>query len=235
MFISPALFVFFVITLVILAIGLLFVVDSYARFLHQIRTIENENKILKRSADARSVKALAKVQEQTEEIIKQANTKATDLLTEAKLFSADEKDLMQHKLSHIVSGQVEAFGKINELLNTEYQSALQDTKNEAVKLFKNTSETITDAANKEIDAFKTILEEQTVSSQKIVSSKIEQAYEQVEKEVSEYKKNKFDEIDQAASQRMHTIANYVLSNGLTIDQQELLIKSALQELKKQSG
>jgi len=228
-------YIFLIVTLVLLLLGLLFILYRHSRTLHELQMLKEQNKKMKENSDARSAKSLAKVQEETEEIILQANKKAADLLAEAKLFSSDERELLQHKLSGIVDGQVEAFSKINELLNKEYQAELDKTKKEAIDLFNNVSQSINETANKEIIDFKTTLEEQTVNSEKMVTDRIEEAYKKVSDEIADYKKNKLAEVDQTAGQRMHEIANYVLGNGLSIDQQEVLIQSALQELKKQSG
>lgn len=232
MIIAPAIFVFLVIAIMVVAVGLVICVYEYTRTISKNTEIEQELLTIKRSQHEDVIKALEKAQKETEEIIANANKKATEILGEAKVFSSDEREHLQEKLRTIIDNQTIAFNDINKALSKEYQKSFISAEQEAIKLFTKTTKSITDTAVSEIQDFKSVLENETVNSQKIVNTKIEQAYQQVEQELSQYKKQQLEEIDKHASERMRQIARYVFSNGLTIDQQELLIQKAIDALKE---
>ncbi|HUD44561.1 MAG TPA: hypothetical protein VMR41_03405 [Patescibacteria group bacterium] len=233
MLISPAIFIFILAALIILAITLLVFVFFYTKSLSQLLKLQKENVHLKQNMNVKSVKALQNAQEKTQAIIEQANKKAEEILQEANLFSSDQQNLVKSKLNAIIDNQTKALNEINTTLDKEYEKEFTETEREAIKLFGNVTKSFSDTASAEISDFKTVLENETVGSQKIVEQKIEEAYTQVEAEIKNYKEKKLAEIDGMMNQRIKTVANYVLGNGLTIEQHEILIRQAMDELKKQ--
>src|SRR3989338_10710321 len=64
---------------------------------------------------------------------------------------------------------------------------LEDLYKENVNLFKNISKDIQEKAGSEIKDFRDILEKETLESQKIVGEKIESRYQEVQKEIENYR------------------------------------------------
>lgn len=187
---------------------------------------------LKQNMHVKSESTYQKAQKETKEIIDTANKKALEIINEAKLFSVDEKQLIDQKLQKMVDNQNNAFVSINQAMEKAYHDAFSQTELDAVKLFSNVTKSLSDSAVSELAEFKSSLEKETVGNEQSISRRIEDAYQEVKNEIAVYKTEKMKEIDTQAGERIKAIAGYVLSQGLTIDQQEILIRSAIDELKK---
>mgnify|MGYP001600778241 FL=1 len=122
-----------------------------------------------------------------QEIIATASEKANEIISNTETFSADIQMSTDQVVSEIKESQKQEFNKARDLLLNQYKTFLEEIYKDNINLFKSVSKDIEEAAVSEIKSFRSVLEKETLESQKIVGEKIEGEYRQAEQEIEDFK------------------------------------------------
>lgn len=145
------------------------------------------------------------------EIVEEARDKALRLLERAEIDASEGRNVVEEGLREAAQKQLD-----------NYKNVLQSM-----------SKDIEGISEREIDEFRKALEMETVAVQKVVGAKLEQRYEQVNRELEEYRVRKLKEIND----RLYEITKEAvkIGTGRTISgqMQTELIVEALEEAKRQ--
>src|SRR5439155_747729 len=113
------------------------------------------------------------------------------------------------------------------------QDMLLSIKNENINMFKNISKQFESEALAEVQDFKQIMQQETVGSQKIVEQKLEQNYQEVEKEVDAYRAKRMQQVDESIMKILYDVSKEVFGKGLDVKSQEELVLKCLGEAKQE--
>ena len=86
-----------------------------------------------------------------------------------------------------------------------------------------------------MQTFRSVLEKETISSQRIIETKLQEQYATVGKEVQEYKIQQLTKVDNHVLELVHKTTILALGKSLSVENHQDLVLEALEEAKKQLG
>lgn len=188
--------------------------------LKRVKGFGKEKTVKKHHSQKAAIHLLEDARISAFEILEQANKRAEDILSQTHL----DKQLLAQE-------QIESLKKVSLEFTNNYQRALDEIKKEHIDMFKNISQDIEKDAMSEISDFKEIIKKESFASQKIVGKKIEEEYQDLEKQLKDYKEKKLAEINDSVYKILSLVSKQVLGKTLSFDQHEELIIKALEEAK----
>jgi F0F1-type ATP synthase membrane subunit b/b' len=215
----------------IVLLNITVIVLFYLSLVKRLKSAETERDLLKKAASdgPGSVEGARK---QSMIIIQRAQEKAEQILTETKQFQLDAKRILETEMKDVSATQSQELQKASSELIQNYEESLNKVKNEDINMFKTITEGIQKDLTKEMQDFKTTLEKQTFSSQKMIESKLNEQYSQVNTEIEAYKKERLKTVDTHILQLLEKITLLTLSKSLSLKDHEELVLESLQEAKK---
>jgi len=168
-------------------------------------------------------------------IIDDANNTAMDIVSKANLSTDIASSNFNQEVKRIASLQIKEFEKATSDFMKLYAHVLQDLKSKNIEVFQNISKDIEVNTMGEIKNFKESMEKLTVSSQHLVKKKIDTDYEEVKKEINNYKKGKLKKIDDEIYQLLEKVSKLVLGKALSLSEHEDLIQKSLEKAKKEGA
>lgn len=174
------------------------------------------HRVLKEYSGVRKTyeKALEEANKQSQEILKDAQNKAGEIIKNSEIFSKDMKTDFQSSIRKLVDYEISVYKDLEKSTNAE-----------SIKLFKSVSDSVT----KNVEAYLSSVES-------TLSGQIADATKNIEKSMEEsldiYKKERMRAIDADASKLVREISLKVLGRGIAIEDHEKLILKALEEAKR---
>ena len=172
---------------------------------------------------------LDKARERAHEIIIAANVKAQQIITQTKILEDQTSENSNALLQQLRESQRQELEKARGQLFEEYKKTLEDLYKENINLFRNISKDIGERAGSEIKDFKDILEKETLESQKIVGEKIERRYQEVQKEIENYKSTELLKVREDIYKIVENAVALAIGKSLDHQMQEELVMDALKE------
>jgi F0F1-type ATP synthase membrane subunit b/b' len=153
-----------------------------------------------------------KARERAEELVRGARDKAVEIIGEAKVDA----------------------GRWQEVLDQELNKSLQEQMVSYQNNIQNVSQQITDEVKSEVVDLKKVLEMETVGAEKAAAERLKQEYARVDKEVVEYKAQKFKQVEDNVADILQEVGKKVFGRALDLNDQAELIIKALEEAKNQN-
>lgn len=178
------------------------------------------------------LKAHDEADQKAEEIIKKAIDRAERIILDAEIVKTDFLNKVEESLERVGEQGVQELKIDSEEFDKKYKDLFEGLKQEYLKHANTTLESVGKIADEELEDFRKVLRSETVESQEIISKKISQEFEQVQKEIEEYKKNRVDNIGQEISTLVSKISKEVLGRTLTPEQHGEIILQELENAKK---
>lgn len=227
--IEPIIFFDMAATIFILSIALIAVVFYSAHIVKKIHSKLNDtSENLKKNTDL-----LDTTRQKAVKIIDEANSRALDIINKANLATDIASETFGQEIARVSSLQIKEFEKTTSDFTKLYLQTLQDLKSKNIEVFQNVSKDIETGAALEIKNFEESMEKLTVLSQKEVKKKIDKDYENLIKEIENYKKNELKKIDDEIYELLEKISKLVLGKALNLSEHEDLIQDSLERAKKE--
>ncbi len=156
---------------------------------------------------------------------------------EPKVF-ADKKlnDLIHHKLNETLTSVKDEALSAAKIETSEFHKDYSEAISELKEIYKNSAngsiKGVEEIIKSEFTDFREILKDETVSAQKIIEGKIEEAFDSALREVEEYKKQRINLVNKQIEDKTILILKSVLGESLTLEDHEKLIKTALDKANK---
>lgn len=233
MFVDPIILVFLTITILVLAGVLMYLVHSYAQTSQQLHKTQQVNSEIQKQLGEKPIKLLEKAHEQAQEIINQANKHANDILASSKAYEDSSNTEMKQKLAELEKQQSDIFTKASDEMKVAYQNMLTQIQEEDINTLKTMTKEIQSDVLADFQEFRDTLEKETINSEKIVKEKIDEDYLEIQKDLEEYKKQKYQKIDEDIYKILYRVSEMVLSKGITFDTHKQLVLEALDTAKKE--
>lgn len=223
-----------VVTIFILALTIIMLIVYFSRLTKkfQLQRVENESK--KNEIDQKNSYLLDTTRQKTIRIIDEANNKALDIIQQAHLFAATTNDNFNEGLKAVTERQLKGFEKATSDYIKIYQSVLDDLKSKNIEIFQNISNNIEISTLGEIKKFKVVIEQATISSQKMLKKKIDHEYSLAKKDIDSYKQNELNMINERIYEILEKVSKLVLGQVIELSQHEELIIDSLEKAKKEA-
>lgn len=221
MYINPVLYIFLVASVIVLSVILVSLVISYLFSVKRLTNLEKEQDKLYQETKQKQQEAIFAAQNTANQIIDEA----TDIGHYTKTTLDDAIASIKHHEEEILAQESEKFIK-------EYDSQARELKDEGIKRLQSVSDDI----SKYIDSYFKLLTDtltaQTSKSHEEVENKIKGEYENLEKELADYKKRQIEKIDNNISKMLLNISKLAFGSSLPIEKHENIVIEALEEAKK---
>ncbi|RJR28500.1 hypothetical protein C4564_05370 [Candidatus Microgenomates bacterium] len=174
------------------------------------------HRVLKEYSGVRKTyeKALEEANKQSQEILKDAQNKAGEIIKNSEIFSKDMKTDFQSSIRKLVDYEISVYKDLEKSTNAE-----------SIKLFKSVSDSVT----KNVEAYLSSVES-TLSGQ--ITDATKNIEKSMEESLDNYKKERMRAIDADVSKLVREISLKVLGRGIAIEDHEKLILKALEEAKR---
>lgn len=230
---DPILLIFLTIAISVLAAILFFLSRGFTRTVEKLHEAEKANSHLQNQLAQKPIKLLEEAHEKAQDIIDQANKKATEILASSKSYEDNSTQEMKTKLEELEKQQAQIFTKASEDMKIAYQNMITQIQDQDINTLKTMTKDIQDDVLADFKEFRDDLEKETLNSEKIVKEKIDEEYLSIEKDLEEYKKQKYKKIDEDIYKILYRVSEMVLNQGISYDKHKELVIEALETAKKE--
>lgn len=233
MVIGPILLILLILAVIILAIVLVFVEKSLNATTNKLQEAEKANMHLQNQLAEKPIKLLERAHEQAQQMIDEANRKASEILASTKVYEDNSNQELKQKLADLEKQQASVFAKASEDMKVAYQDMITQIQEQDINTLKNMTKDIESDVLADFKEFRDVLEKETINSEKVVKEKIDEEYMAMEKELDEYKKQKYQKINEDIYKVLYRVSEMVLSEGISYDKHKALVIDALETAKKE--
>ncbi len=211
--------IFLIVALCLLLIGL---TGYYLNLIRKFIILQQENVQLKTSLANSQSSALSESVIKAQKIIDEAVVKASEVVSKSQYVVGNTQDLINRKVSDIQKEELKQF-----------QSALNLTRDESIKILSNITKDINSILSISIKNFQESLISEVNKSQEEMKASLGEAYKKAHEEIELYKKTRLDEIEKSGVQIIKSFIQKVLTRKIDIREHEELVMKALEEAKKE--
>ena len=158
-----------------------------------------------------------------DQIVASAQAKALAIVNEVSTFSTKSKEEFNLEIKKATQAQM-----------ANFESALEEVKNEASATFGNISKEVRNEVVGQIDLLKKAIHDEIESSQAKAKAAIDEGYKKVEVQILEYRDLRVKQIDERIMEMVSEIVLKATGKALNFDEHEDLVISALEEAKKEN-
>jgi hypothetical protein len=216
--------IFYLLSFFSAAIGLLLVgiFIMYLRMVKRYVSLKDESTKLKTEYGEKSNQDIVEAGEESRKILADAQLKAQQMINTSQIFNDEQKAKIADMLSRVANEEVR-----------EYKKIIDETGKVSINTVQRLSEEVKNQITPELGKIKGTIEAEIKSASDETKTAISSAYAIVEKEVDEYKKKMYGEIDKLTFSAVKELSQKVLGKAISSKDQEDLVISALEEAKKQ--
>lgn len=234
MSLNPIIFFDLVITIFILALTIIIIMFHFLRLIKKFHLYQMENQNLKDGIAKKNLSTLDETRNRAVKIIDEANSKALDIIHKANLFANITSDTFNKELKTVTQLELKSFEKATSDFIRVYEAMLNELRVKNVEIFQNVSKNIEINTLEEIKKFKGVIEQETISSEKMVKKKIDHEYSLAKKDIDAYKQNQLDMMDAKIYEILETVSKLVLGKTINLSEHEALIIESLEKAKKEA-
>ena len=233
--INPQLLVFLIGAIILLSIIVVSLVISYGASLKRLKKLqENEDALYKKTIEEEK-NIVEQAQTDYQGIIKAADEKAKEILNQsAQINQTSEKEL-NDAVAGLAEKEKNEINARSQILLKQYEEQIAQINDNSINNLKNISEDIKTSVISHFDELKKLMSEQTFESKKAAEEKIKVEYDELEKELQNYKQKQLQEVDQKIYQIIFNVSKAAIGKGLSMDQHQELILDALERAKNEGG
>lgn len=230
---DPISLIFLTVAVTMLAVLLVFIAKAYSKIDMQLHASEKLNNELQTQLSENPIKLLAQAHEKAQELINQANKQASDILASSKTYEDNSNQTLKNKLTELEKQQADVFTKASDDMKIAYQNMITQIQEQDINTLKSMTKDIQSDILADFKEFRDDLEKDTIKSEKVVKEKINDEYLTVQKDLDDYKKQKYQELDNDIYKILYRVSEMVLNQGISYDKHKELVIEALETAKKE--
>ena len=206
------------------AMGLLMVgiFIMYLRMVKKYISLKDDSDKLRKDYGEKSNQDIVKAGEEARKILGNAQLKAQEMINTSQMFNDEQKVKIADMLSRVANEEVR-----------EYKKIIDEAGRVSINAVQRLSEDVKSQVIPELGKIRGTIESEIKSASDETKAAISSAYTIVEKEVDDYKKKMYGEIDKLTFSAVKELSQKVLGKAISNKDQEDLVISALEEAKKQ--
>lgn len=196
--------------------------------------LSKDKKLLNRPQEdyGESLEVIEGAQKQANAIVERAVESAKHILFETEYVKQDLTREMQDSFEKVAQEAVKMVQNRSTESEEEFQKVVDEVKKQFEEVASQKLANIQKVAEDETNDFKEILRRETISSQLFIGKKIGSDFEEVQKELAEYKQQRLSEINKNINTITKQVVTEVLGQSITIPLEEQLITASLENAKK---
>lgn len=211
--------IIYILSLVVAAFSLLTIalVVLYIKLLLKYQSVKE---IAEKKADTVN---LEETQKKVMTMIEQARIKAGEIVTQAEIFTTNEKNNLQGEISKSIQIYID-----------KYQQTLKFAETEAVRMISGIPDQLKSEIFSRIEKFTSVVETELINAQKSIQIAVKESYQKAEKEVDNYKIERLKQVDESIMKMVEDISRRVLAKEITSEEHEKLVLKALEKAKEEN-
>ncbi|OGM67592.1 hypothetical protein A2962_03580 [Candidatus Woesebacteria bacterium RIFCSPLOWO2_01_FULL_39_61] len=209
----------YVLSLVIVAFTLL-TIALVVLYIRLLLRYQNAKEIAEKST---GVEDLEETQKKAKAMIEEARVKAGEVITQAELFTANQKNVL-----------LEEINKATHTYADKYQAALKFAEDEAVRMISSIPHQVKSEVMVRIEKFTSGVDTELLNAQKSIQAAVKETYQKAEVEVENYKLERLKQVDESIMKMVEEVSRRVLAKEITADEHEKLVLKALEKAKEEN-
>ena len=207
--------------LLFLIAAVFFFIAMYARLLEELNTLRTSHShtSLKEHQDATRLVEQAK--NRSLEIIEASERKAKEIIASTDFFSAVSSDQISESVKTASQKQTQ-----------DYLKVLEQVKVEVLGQFTSLSQHVEKEAVKDMEDFRKNLEAETLKSENMLETKVQEEHKKSNAELTAYKQTVIKKIDENMFEIVNQVVHKVVGKTLTPAEHQALVLQALEEAKQ---
>lgn len=202
-------------------------------FVYHLRKKEKELHEREHAILVTGSKLIDHAQNRANDILETAADKAKETLMQTQFVKADISKELTKALQEVSDATVSKFKEQSSEFDKQYRDLLQQMKQEYAANARGTISLLDQAVTKEVEDFRKILKDETITSQDVLHKDVTEAFEQAKKEIEAYKKTKMEEADTHLTKVLNQILSEVLHKTLSDQDHQKLVMQALEQARKE--
>lgn len=217
----------------LLYIIIIFVLLSGFLFIRSIYKKEKEFEKKRESEFTDYDTVLNQAHTKAENIIQKATDEATQLQREGHDFSKHVTQQVDETLKAIIEENIVSLKNNSDEFLTTYQQSLENFKNTYEQNMEKIIQTIQQDTKKDFEQLQEKIRQKTIGSQAGFIKQVDEEFAKAQLEINDYKKHKFQEINQNMAKLVMKVSEEVLGQVIPLQQHQQLIIDALEKAEKE--
>lgn len=221
------------IALIVLGIAVIAFAYFYLRMVKRLSSAQKENVYLRFHMQEKGLHKVNQAKDKAMKIIQDATTQADEIIKKTQFVEADASQAFKKQLEELTQKQKEALEKASEALTTSFSEAVTDIEQQDANLVKSAADQINKAAEDQVTQFKDQLAQETISSEKSIDEKIQEAFKNAQLDIEKYKTERIEKIDREMMHVLSEVTKDLIGKRLNYEDHKDLINASLEKAKTQ--
>lgn len=205
---------------------------GFAWYLSRRSVFKKESEILD-NANRKALDTLQKANNEALGIIEEARAKVKTMETKISFDEEAFQQLLKSQQDAIIKAVSDHLQKITTSVLSNYQETLRKTAEADLNVFRTSTNDLEKAAKDEVESFKSLLEKETIGTQRDVAQKIQEVYAAAQDEIKTYRAERLAEIDNHIGEIILSVSQRVIGKALSLEDHRDLVISSLEKAKKE--
>ncbi len=178
-------------------------------------------------------KVLSEAHVKAEDILEKAAQEATSMSSEGKDFTQIINKQAEQAFKEVIDKNIAFLNSSSHEFLVSYQNSLQGLKSKYEHEIEGTIQKIQHDTLNDFIQLQTMIREKTIGSHDGFTKQLDDEFAKTQIEIHEYKKQKLKEITQRMDKIVMKVAEEVLGQTISLQQQQVLITKALENAQKE--
>lgn len=222
--------------IVISVAGLVFVIIAILltnALLARLRTSQKFIGQSKKRAEEIAEEIVNQARQDAQHITLQANEKASELLRSARVFKTAAEKELDEALRKFIQGEIERLAGAYGELTGAYHVMAEEAHRTYLRNMEVASQKMVEDAHQSTVRLQQLLEEEITRFHTAIDERLSGWLDTAQKEIEDYKREKFRQIDESIFRIIFRVSQEVLSKPLDLEMHQDLVMKALREAKKE--
>jgi len=176
-----------------------------------------------------------KAQKDYQQIIEDANRKASEISHKAVEINTDSSLKLQQAIDEMLKNQKDALTNASSTLLKTHQEQVSELNKHILEVAGNIYKDIDNNSKNDMHQFFELIKKQTFDAETFAQQRIKEEYEKLEKEVAIKREEKIKKLDENIYKILTNISKDIIGKSLDLSSQEDLIIRSLNQAKKEGA
>jgi F0F1-type ATP synthase membrane subunit b/b' len=211
-------------------------VVSLVLFFYSFYRLKKSNEklnIIGSDEDKRWKELEVKAQNDYQEIISEANKRASEIIAQATAVNHDSIKAFDDSVAKMIQNQKSNIEQKSEEISKKHEDEINELNNNIIKLLINVYKEIEIATRADLENYKAVIKQQTFEAEKIAQERMKTEYEKLEKEIAEKKQERLKQLENNIYKILNNISKDIIGKSLDLTSHEELIINSMEKAKKE--
>ena len=166
-------------------------------------------------------------------VLKASHAKAHKLLGSVSSLTEKSQQTLEDDLHRLSQDHIDSLNTSAQDIIAEFRAALKGESDKGVSEISKTSAVLRGALTEEVDDFKKILHDETITAEETMRSEVRKEFDIIKGDLEAYKREQLSLIDEKIYDILSAITKDVLGQAFSADASADLVKRALEKAKQE--